>query len=156
MVAGFYPRTFLQPGSGSKNSVSLSLLKYFLAYLSRKTLGRFFYFFTPLFFLYKPQILTKETGLSNWFVIPRINLCNCVLKIKNKHNGGVVLFFFASACVIHVTMRDWLCYLVTKAKALGTKKCKSLRRSINEGLYNLIPKETCIARWKKKLPAKKN
>ena len=63
--------------------------------------------------------------------------------------------FFASACVIHVTMRDWLCYLVTKAKALGTKKCKSLRRSINEGLYNLIPKETCIAKWKK-LPAEKS
>ena len=33
--------------------------------------------------------------------MPRKNLCSCVQKIKNKHDGGVDVAFFVSACITH-------------------------------------------------------
>ena len=105
-------------------SISSSLLKYFLLYVCLENPRLFFYSFTPLFLLSKPQIPTKQTGLNNCFVIPPKNLCSSVQKIKSKHGGAhAVLFLF-----LHVT----------------------------HGIVRyLIPTEICIAKWKKKLLAKK-
>ena len=63
----------------------------------------------------------------------------------------MLLFFFPR--VTH-SLVERLCYSVTKIVTLWTKKRNSLWRSKNVGFYNLIPKETCITKWKK-LPAKK-
>ena len=115
---------------------------FFFECLSRKTLDRFFIFLTPLFLLYKPQLLTKQIGLTNQFVIPWRNLWCCIQKIKNKHDSGADVVFFTYACATHSIVRDWLCYSVTKTKTLGMKKRNS--------------EETCFAKWKKKLPGKKN
>ena len=52
-----------------------------------------FYSLTALFLLYKPQILTKQTGLTNRFVIRQKNLCSCIQKIKNKYDGGADVVF---------------------------------------------------------------
>ena len=35
------------------------------------------------------------------FAIPQKNFCNCVQKIKNKHDGGADFAFFVSACITH-------------------------------------------------------
>ena len=136
--SGFYPSTFLQPVNGSKNSIlnwvlKLNLFKFlqvffffFFKCLSRKTLDRFF-ILLYLFLLYKPHIFTKQTALTNRFVIPRTNLCSCIQKIKNKQDCGTDFFFFLFTypCVTRSIVRDWLCYLVTKTKTLGTKKHNS-------------------------------
>ena len=106
MHTGFYPSTFLQPVNGRKTqswiefwiSISSSLLKYFLLYVCLENRRLIFYSFTPLFLLYKPQIPTKQTCLTNCFVILSKNLCSCVQKIKNKHDGDTLVFFFVSAC----------------------------------------------------------
>ena len=133
MHTGFYLSTFLQPVNGRKTeswiefwiSISSSLLKYFLLYVCLENPRLIFYSFTPLFLLYKPQIPTKQTGLTNCFVILSKNLCSCVQKIKNKHDGDTLVFFL----FLHVT----------------------------HGIVRyLIPKEIYIAKWKKKLPAKKS
>ena len=66
------------------------------------------------------------------------------------------LFFLFLPVLFIASWRQWLCYLVTKTKTLGTKRHSSQWRSMNASFYDLTPKETCIAKWKKKLPAKKN
>ena len=128
---GFYRSTFLQLVNGSKNSILNWVLKLnffrslrIFLYVCLENPRQIFYSFTPLFLLYKPQIPTKQTGLTNRFVIPPKHLCSCVQKIKRKHDGGAhVVFLFP-----HIT----------------------------HGIVKyLIPKEICIAKWKKKLPAKK-
>ena len=87
--SGFYPSTFLQPVNGSKISIlnwvlklNLPVYSSFFVCLSRKTLDRFF------------QILTKQTGLTKQFLIPRKHFCSCVQKIKNKYDVGVDNVFF--------------------------------------------------------------
>ena len=136
MLAGFYPSTFLQPVNGTENSIlnwvlKLSLFKslqgffcFFLMFVKENP-RQIFHSFTPLFLLYKPDLLTKQIGLTNWFVIPQRNLCSCIQKIKNKNSVADVFFSFTYACVTHSIVRDWLCYLVTKTKTLGTKKRNS-------------------------------
>ena len=59
-------------------------------------LDRFFHSFLQHYFnYYKPQILAKQTGLTNRFIISIKNLCRCIQKIKIKHDGGAdVLVLF--------------------------------------------------------------
>ena len=83
------------------NSISSSLFKYFFVCLSRETLDRFFILLHHCFYSCKPQICTKQTGLTIRFAIPQKNLCSCVQKIKNKHDGGEDVALFVSACVTH-------------------------------------------------------
>ena len=108
-LTGFYPSTFLQPVNGCKtqswielwNSISSSLFKYFFVCLSRKTLDRFFILLNHCFYSCKPQICTKQTGVTIRFAIPQKNLCSCVQKMKNKQDGGADVAFFVPACVNH-------------------------------------------------------
>ena len=130
-LPGFYSSTFLQLVNVIKKlNLELSFetqplqvfSSIFLYCLSRKTLDRFFIFLHHCYYTYKAQILTKQMGLTNRFVIPQENLCSCVQKIKNKHDDGadVVVFCF---CVLLIAQRIcWLCYSITKTKTLGTKK----------------------------------
>ena len=69
--------------------------------MSGKTLDRFFILLHHCFYSCKPQIRTKQTGLTIRFVIPQKNLYDCVQKIKNKNDGGADVAFFASACITH-------------------------------------------------------
>ena len=69
--------------------------------LSGKTLDRFFIILHHCFYFCKPQIRTKQTGLTIQFAIPQKNLCSCVQKIKNKHDGGADVAFFVSACITY-------------------------------------------------------
>ena len=109
LCAGFYPTTFLQPVDGSKNSILNWVLKLnffkslqvFFVCLSGKTLDRFFIILHHCFYFCKPQIRTKQTGLTIKFAIPQKNLCSCVQKIKNKHDGGADVAFFVSVCITH-------------------------------------------------------
>ena len=109
LTAGFYLSTFLQPVNGCKNSIFNWVLKLnffkslqvFFACLSRNNLNRFFILLHQCFYSCKPQIRTKQTGLTIPFAIPQKNLCSCVQKIKNKHNGGADVAFFVSACINH-------------------------------------------------------
>ena len=78
-----------------------SLFKYFFVCLSRKTLDRFFILLHHCFYSCKPQICTKQTGLTIRFATPQKNLCSCIQKIKNKHDGGADVAFFVSAFVTH-------------------------------------------------------
>ena len=131
MLSGFYPSTFLQLVKGSKNSIlnwvlKLIFFKYlqlFFLCLSRKTLDRFFILLHHCFYSCKPQIRTQQTSLTIQFAIPQKNLCSCVQKIKNKHGGADVAFFFLFLLVLLINQwRDCLCllhYLVIKTKALG-------------------------------------
>ena len=108
--AGFYPSTFLQLANGSKNSFLNWVLKlYFLISLQvlflyvyvEKPQTDFFILLHHCFYSCKPQIYTKQTGLTIRFVIPRKILCSCIQKIKNKHDGGEDVAFFVSACITH-------------------------------------------------------
>ena len=107
MLSGFYPSTFLQVVKGSKISIlnwvwKLIFFKYlqlFFLCLSRKTLDRFFILLHHCFYSCKSQIRTQQTSLTIQFAIPQKNLCSCVQKIKNKHGGADVAFFFVSACI---------------------------------------------------------
>ena len=133
-----------------------SLFKYFFVCLSRKTLNRFFILLHQCFYSCKPQIRTKQTCLTIWFAVPQKNICSYVQKIKNKH-GGAEVACFVSACITHSLVER----LSTLTVLLGNKD-KSSRyveakqwRSINVGFNDLIPKETYITKWRKKLPAKK-
>ena len=74
---------------------------YFSVCLSRKTQDRFFILLHQRFYSYKPQIRTKQTDLTIRFAIPQKNLCRCVQKIKNKHDGGADVAFFVSTCITH-------------------------------------------------------
>ena len=69
--------------------------------MSGKTLDRFFIPLHHCFYSCKPQIRIEQTGLAIRFVIPRKNLCSCVQKIKNKHDGGAYVAFLVSACITH-------------------------------------------------------
>ena len=108
LQSGFYPSTFLKLVNGSKNSI-LSFETQFLHFsvstfyvcLSGKTLDRFFILLHQYFYSCKPQIRTKQTGLTIWFVIPWKNLCRCVQKNKNKHDDGADVAFFVPACFTH-------------------------------------------------------
>ena len=131
MLSGFYPSTFLQLVKGSKNSILnwvlklifFNYLQLFFLCLSRKTLDRFFILLHHCFYSCKPQIRTQQTSLTIQFAIPQKNLCSCVQKIKNKHGGADVAFFFLFLLVLLINQwRDCLCllhYLVIKTKALG-------------------------------------
>ena len=107
-ISGFYPSIFLQPVCVWKNSIlnefwnsiSSSLFKHFFVYLSRKTLDRFFILLHHCFYSCKLQICTKQTGLTIRFAIPQKKLCSCVKKIKNKHDGGADVAFFASVVLV--------------------------------------------------------
>ena len=55
------------------------------------------FFIVSLSKCYKPQIPTKQTDLTNWFIIPPKNFCSCIQTIKSKHDGGVHVLF-VSAC----------------------------------------------------------
>ena len=109
MLSGFYPSTFLQVVKGSKISIlnwvwKLIFFKYlqlFFLCLSRKTLDRFFILLHHCFYSCKPQIRTQQTSLTIQFAIPQKNLCSCVQKIKNKHDGGADVAFFVSVCITH-------------------------------------------------------
>ena len=97
----------------------------FFISLSRKTLGRFFILLHHCFYsFYRPQILTKQTGLTNQFVIPGKNLCGCVQKIKNKHDGGADFFlnFFISVCVTYSLVERPTVLLSTKDKNPGNEE----------------------------------
>ena len=63
-----------------------------------ENLRQMFHSFTPLFLLYKPQILTKQTDLTTRFLIQGRNLCSCVQKIKNKHDSGADVLFYLCVC----------------------------------------------------------
>ena len=69
--------------------------------MSRKTLDRFFILLHHRFYSCKPQIHTEQTGSIIRFAIPQKNLCSCIQKIKNKHDGGADVAFFVSACNTH-------------------------------------------------------
>ena len=73
----------------------------FFARLSRENLDRFFVLLHHCSYSCKPQICTKQTGLTIWFAIPQKTLCSYVQKIKNKHDGGADVAFFVSACIIY-------------------------------------------------------
>ena len=73
----------------------------FFVCLSGETLDRFFILLHHCFYSCKPQIRTKQTGLTIRFVIPRKNPCSCVQKIKNKHDSGADVALFVSACITH-------------------------------------------------------
>ena len=132
--SSFYPSTFLKSVNRSKNSI-LSFETQFLHFsasvfsvcLYGKTLDRFFILLHQYFYSCKPQIRTKQTGLTISFVTARKNLCSCIQKIKNKHDGGADVAFFVSACFTDslVERLAALCYSLIKTKALGTKKRNS-------------------------------
>ena len=69
--------------------------------MSRKTLDRFFILLHDCFYSCKPQIRSKQTGLTIQFAIPQKNLCGCIQKTKNKHDGGADVAFFVSAVITH-------------------------------------------------------
>ena len=97
----------------------------FFVCLSGKTLGRFFILLHHCFFSYKPQIRAKQTGLTIRFVIPRKNLCSCIQKIKNKHDGGediVLLYFFVSVCGTHSLVERMTVLLSNKDKNPGNEE----------------------------------
>ena len=106
--SGFYPNFFLHLVNGFKTSIfywvfKLNLLKslqVFSLCLSRKTLDRFFILLHHCFCSYKLQIQTSQTGLTIRFVTPRKNLCTCVQRINNKHDGGTDVGFFLFPCVL--------------------------------------------------------
>ena len=79
-------------------SISSKSLKLFLLYLCLENPRLIFHFLHHFFLLYKPQILTKQIGLTNCLVIPPKNLCSCVQTIKSKHDGGAHVVFFVVAC----------------------------------------------------------
>ena len=76
-------------------------LQVFFVYLSGKTIDRFFILLHHCFYSRKPQIRTKQTGLTIRFVIPKKSFCSCIQKIKNKHDGGADVAFFVFVCIIH-------------------------------------------------------
>ena len=74
--------------------------------LARKTLDYFLFVYIIVFTLVSLKYLanslhTKQRGLTIWFTIPQKNLCSCVQKIQNKHNGGAGVAFFVSASITH-------------------------------------------------------
>ena len=69
--------------------------------MSRKTLDRFFILLQQCFYSFKPQIHTKQTGLTIRLAIPQKNLCRWVQKTRNKHDGDADVAFFVSACITH-------------------------------------------------------
>ena len=64
-------------------------------------MDRFFILLHNCFYSCKPYIRTKQTGLTIRFAIPQNNLCSCVQKIKNQHDGGADVVFFVSAFITH-------------------------------------------------------
>ena len=107
------------------NPISSSLFKYIFVCLSRKTLERFFTLLHHCFYSCKPQIHTKQTGLTIQFAIPQKNLCSCIQKIKKKkkQDGGADVAFFVSACITYrlVERLSVLTALLSnKDKVLGT------------------------------------
>ena len=113
---GFYPNTFLQPVNGSKNSIlnwvlKLNLLKSLQVFFSYVCLDRSFILLHHCY-SYKPQIRTKQTGLTNRFVITGKNICSCAQKIKNMLVVQM-LFFFGSAYVTY-SLVERLCYSAAK------------------------------------------
>ena len=97
--AGFHPSTLLQPVNGSKNLIlKLNLFKHFFACSSRKTLDGYSILLHHCFYYYKPQILTKQTGLTNRLAILRKNLCSCVQRVKKKHSGADIAFLISACC----------------------------------------------------------
>ena len=73
----------------------------FFACLSRKTLDRFFILLHYCFYDCKPQINTEQRDSTIRFAIPQKNLCSCIQKIKNKHDGGADVAFSVSVCNTH-------------------------------------------------------
>ena len=76
------------------NSISSSFFVYIL-----KNPKQIYYSLKTYWYFYKPYIITKQTGLTNWFVIPQKNFCSCIQKTKNKHCSADV-FFFISMCYL--------------------------------------------------------
>ena len=91
--------------------------------LSEKTLERFFIILHHCFYSYKPQIHTKQTGLTIQFKIPQKNLCSCVKK-KLKTNMMVVqmFFFFVSVCDTHRLVERLTVLLNNKDKNPGNEE----------------------------------
>ena len=83
------------------NSFYSFLWKYFFCMFVWKNLDRFFILLHHCFYSCKPQVHTKQTGLTIWFIIPQKNCCSCIQKIKNKHDGGADVAFFVSVCITH-------------------------------------------------------
>ena len=130
-LPGFYSSTFLQSVNVIKKlnlelsfeTQSLQVFSsIFLYCLSRKTLDRFFIFLHHCFYTYKAQILTKQMGLANRFVIPQENLCSCVQKIKNKHDDGADVFVFLFLRVTHSIVDMLTVLLNNKYKNLGNEE----------------------------------
>ena len=129
-VPGFCPSTFLQPVHGSKisciefwNTISSSLFKYFFVCLSRKNLDRFSSVLHCFYSCIASNIY--KTNKLNWLIR---NSTKKSLQLHSKNQKQTWWWcrcFFCFCVSLIVQWRDWLCYLVTKTKTLGIKKCNS-------------------------------
>ena len=50
------------------------------------------------------------------------NLCNCIQKIKNKHDGGVDVGFIVSVCITHGPVERLTPLLGSKDKSPGNEE----------------------------------
>ena len=101
-------------------SVQVSLRIF--VFLSRKTLDRFFILLHHCFYSYKPQICSKQTGSTIWFIIPWKNLSGSAQKIKNKHDGDADVAFIVSACITHSPLERLTPLLGNKDKSPGNEE----------------------------------
>ena len=126
----FFPNFIFGVNSGAKESDFLGFSE-FINKCQKEIFRRlspcltcvwFFILLQHCFYSYKPQIHTKQRGLTIQFITPQKNICSCIWKIKNKHDGCADVAYFVSTFITPSLAERLTVLLRSKDKSPGNEE----------------------------------